>query len=89
MMDSYPRLHFLRLSRVAKAPIRATPAAAGFDLFAAHSAKIPAGARACIRTDIQIELPPGCYGRIAPRSGLSLIWGIDVLAGVRYILDRT
>lgn len=27
-------------------------------------------------------MSPGCYGRIAPRSGLALHHGIDVLAGV-------
>lgn len=36
-------------------------------------------------TDIQIELPPGCYGRIAARSGLGLKYNIHVGAGV---IDR-
>ena len=31
---------------------------------------------------IGIALPPGCYGRIAPRSGLALKKFIDVGAGV-------
>ncbi|VDP23148.1 unnamed protein product [Schistosoma margrebowiei] len=34
---------------------------------------------------ILIELPEGCYGRVAPRSGLALKHGIDVGAGV---IDR-
>jgi dUTP pyrophosphatase len=29
-----------------------------------------------------MSIPPGYYGRIAPRSGLALKYGIDVLAGV-------
>ncbi len=33
-------------------------------------------------TDIQIELPTGCYGRVAPRSGLAAKNFIDVGAGV-------
>lgn len=33
-------------------------------------------------TDIQIELPQQCYGRIAPRSGLAAKNFIDVGAGV-------
>lgn len=33
-------------------------------------------------TDIQIELPSGCYGRVAPRSGLAAKNFIDVGAGV-------
>lgn len=46
-----------------------------------HSASeqnIPRGARAVIRTDIAIELPDGCYGRIAPRSRLASNHGLDV-----------
>ncbi len=33
-------------------------------------------------TDIQITIPDGCYGRIAPRSGLACNHFIDVGAGV-------
>ncbi|XP_006817345.1 deoxyuridine 5'-triphosphate nucleotidohydrolase-like [Saccoglossus kowalevskii] len=33
-------------------------------------------------TDIQIQLPDGCYGRVAPRSGLAVKHFIDVGAGV-------
>lgn len=35
-----------------------------------------------MKTDIQVQLPPGTYGRIAPRSGLALKNFIDVGAGV-------
>lgn len=35
-----------------------------------------------VKTDIQIEVPTGCYGRVAPRSGLALKNSIDVGAGV-------
>lgn len=35
-----------------------------------------------VKTDIQIALPDGCYGRVAPRSGLAAKFGIDVGAGV-------
>ena len=31
---------------------------------------------------MQVALPDGCYGRIAPRSGLAYKKGIDVGAGV-------
>lgn len=35
-----------------------------------------------VKTDIQIEVPEGTYGRVAPRSGLAWKNSIDVGAGV-------
>jgi dUTP pyrophosphatase len=43
---------------------------------------IPSKGRAAVRTGISITLPPGTYGRVAPRSGIAYRFGIDVLAGV-------
>ena len=43
---------------------------------------IPAWGRALVQTDIAVELPAGCYGRVAPRSGLALKFGIDLGGGV-------
>ena len=48
----------------------------------AHNYEIPAHGRGLCATDIQIELPRGCYGRVAARSGLALNNFIDVGAGV-------
>jgi dUTP pyrophosphatase len=41
-----------------------------------------AGKRKVVKTGISIAIPPGYYGRVAPRSGLAVKKGIDVLAGV-------
>ena len=38
--------------------------------------------RALVSTGLSIEVPQGYYARIAPRSGLAVKNGIDVLAGV-------
>ena len=35
-----------------------------------------------VSTGISVGLPPGTYGRIAPRSGLAVKHGLDTLAGV-------
>ena len=43
---------------------------------------IPLLSRDIVATGIQIEIPKGYYGRIAPKSGLVVKKGIDVLAGV-------
>lgn len=48
----------------------------------AYEYKIPPRGKQVVLTDIQIELPTGCYGRVAPRSGLAAKNFIDVGAGV-------
>ena len=74
------KLYFKKISKNAYAPLRATLKAAGFDLSSPAKYIINASQRVCVYTDIQIILPEGCYGRIAPRSRLALK-GIDV-AGI-------
>lgn len=70
------------LSDKARKPSRATPGAAGFDLFATSDLTLAPGHRALVSTDLAVAMPRGTYGRIAPRSGLALRHGIDVMAGV-------
>ncbi|VDN99383.1 unnamed protein product [Rodentolepis nana] len=77
-----PVLLFRKASAHAHTPSRGSELAAGYDLYSAVDCVLKPGGRALINTDIQISLPPGCYGRIAPRSGLCLKHGIDVGAGV-------
>jgi len=43
---------------------------------------VPARGYVLISTDLQIQLPEGCYGRIALRSGLALQHHIDIVGGV-------
>ena len=76
---------FLRvqiLSPHATIPERATKGSAGYDLRSARDIVIPAGGRAIVYTDIAIAVPPGCYARIAPLSGLAVKRGISTGAGV-------
>lgn len=63
-------------------PTRGSASAAGYDLSASEAAVIPKGGRAVVSTGLSISLPIGCYGRVAPRSGLAVKKGIDVGAGV-------
>lgn len=48
----------------------------------AYDYVIPARGKELVKTDIQIEVPEGTYGRVAPRSGLAWKNSIDVGAGV-------
>jgi deoxyuridine 5'-triphosphate nucleotidohydrolase len=70
------------LNEYAQAPVRAKPDDAGLDLFSAVEVTVKSGSRAVVSTGIAIAVPPGTYGRVAPRSGMALKYGIDVLAGV-------
>lgn len=64
-------------------PIRATEGSVGYDLCSLDKITIAGhGTRACIPTGISLVIPNGCYGRIAPRSGLAFKFGINVGAGV-------
>jgi len=63
-------------------PTRSTPGAVGYDLFSADNYVVLPGRRVVVSTGIAVELPPGTYGRIAPRSGLAVKHGLDTLAGV-------
>jgi dUTP pyrophosphatase len=56
--------------------------AAGMDLYSIEETTLASGKRAAIRTGLSVAIPHGFYGRIAPRSGLALKNGIDILAGV-------
>lgn len=75
-------LRVKKLSEDATLPVRGSAGAAGYDLSSAKACVIPARGRLCVPTDLSIKLPPGTYGRVAPRSGLALKHAIDTGAGV-------
>jgi dUTP pyrophosphatase len=62
-------------------PTRQTEGSAGYDLHCVEDAVIPARGQVLMSTGIAIKLPYGTYGRIAPRSGMS-VKGTMVGAGV-------
>ncbi|YP_094055.1 E4 ORFA [Bovine mastadenovirus A] len=76
------KLLFVRVSDSAVPPKRASNGAAGYDLCASHYVEIQAGSRALVPTGLKLRIPEGHYGRVAPRSGLSVTQGLDVGAGV-------
>ena len=70
------------LEEGAKLPFR-EEGSVGYDLFS-HGEKIdvPPGDRRLISSGVSMSIPEGWYGRIAPRSGLSVKSQIDIGAGV-------
>lgn len=64
-------------------PTRGSDGAVGYDLYSSEDAIVPCQAgRALVGTGITTVLPPGVYGRVAPRSGLAVKHCINVGAGV-------
>jgi len=74
-------LQYVKLTPNALPPTRGSSMAAGLDLKSAYIT-IPAFGKGLVETDLAILVPPGCYGRIAPRSGLALHHHISVGGGV-------
>lgn len=63
-------------------PKRGSALAAGLDICSIEDVEIAPKQRALARTGLAVAIPPGFYGRVAPRSGLAVKQGLDVLAGV-------
>src|SRR5687768_9558534 len=75
-------LRFKQLDPRAVLPMRGSALAAGLDLCSIEDVELEPKQRAMVRTGLAVAIPPGFYGRVAPRSGLAAKSGLDVLAGV-------
>lgn len=75
-------LNFKRLDPRATLPTRGSNASAGLDLYSIEDISIGPRRRILARTGLAVAVPEGFYGRVAPRSGLAVKNGLDVLAGV-------
>jgi dUTP pyrophosphatase len=75
-------LKVAKLTEHAIVPTRGSALAAGYDLYSAYDYVIPANGKILAKTDIQVKVPHGTYGRVAPRSGLAWKNHIDIGAGV-------
>lgn len=75
-------LQIAKLTDKAIIPTKGSDKAAGYDLYSAYDYTIPAGGKVLAKTDVQVKVPHGTYGRVAPRSGLAWKNHIDIGAGV-------
>ena len=75
-------LRFKRLDDRATLPTRGSDSSAGLDVYSIEDISIEPKQRVLARTGLAIAVPIGFYGRVAPRSGLAVKNGLDVLAGV-------
>jgi dUTP pyrophosphatase len=69
--ENVDTLQYVRLTPKALPLTRGSSQAAGLDFGSAY-VTIAAYGKGLVETDLAILVPSGCYGRIAPRSGLAL-----------------
>jgi len=81
-IQDVPPIKVKRLRDGARLPARSTSFDAGADLCCIEPFALEPGERKLIPTGLAVEILPGYYGRIAPRSGLAWRNGVDTLAGV-------
>jgi dUTP pyrophosphatase len=82
LIISFMEINFSKVSDFAICPSQNTDTDAGYDLYSTENCSIDPLERRLVSSGIKIEIPKGHYGRIAPRSGLAVKKGIDVMAGV-------
>lgn len=71
-----------KVSPKAQLPKKGSSQSAGFDLYSIETKIIHNHCQEVFKTGITVQIPLGCYGRIAPRSGLAYKHQINVHAGV-------
>ena len=69
-----------KLTKTAVTPTRGSEQAAGLDLYADASLVVKAGTHAIIPTGVAVAIPDRYCGQVWPRSGVSVRYGVDVLA---------
>ena len=73
---------FRKLHPSAVIPSYGSDGAIGLDLHAIEDGEMPVLRPLVIQTGVAFKPPPGTYGRVAPRSGLSAKMGVLILGGV-------
>ena len=79
---NFGHLYIKELKSSAAIPKRVIEGALGYDLASLEEMVIPVKGKAVVKMGISIATPEGCYGQIAPRSGLVVKKYIDVNTGV-------
>ena len=66
----------------ARVPTKATIGSAGYDLFPAVDAAVPANSKALVSLKRNMAIPSGYFGKVHPRSSLLLNYKITTNGGV-------
>ena len=78
----YVELLFVKMSSKAVIPTRTTEHSVGLDFYSPSDYKMPPCSHLQVPTQIRVKIPLGHYGRLASKSGLSMIHQVHVGAGV-------
>ena len=78
----YVDMLFVKMSSKLVIPTRATEHSVGLDFYSPSDYIIPPCSHLQIPTQIKVKIPSGHYGRLASKSGLSMIHQVHVGAGV-------
>jgi len=70
------------LNKDAKLPTQSYEAAAGWDLYANETKRVPGHGKTLIKTGLAFAFPKGYYGQLKPRSGIALKTPLMLDAGV-------
>ena len=81
MMD-YVDMLFVKMSSKAVIPTRTTEHSVGLDFYSPSDYIMPPCSYLQIPTQIKVKIPLGHYGRLASKSGLSMIHQVHVVAAV-------
>tara|TARA_R110002153_G_scaffold183987_5_gene337208 strand:- start:264 stop:689 length:426 start_codon:yes stop_codon:yes gene_type:complete len=75
-------LRVKRLNDDATLPTRGSSGAVGYDLACIEDFVLDTQSHLLVPTGLGFQLPNGVYGRVAPRSGLTVKHGVHIGAGV-------
>ena len=73
---------FQKLSEKAVSPHQATPGLVGYDLFTPVDFQIQPKEQKTVFIDLTIAPPEGCYAQLMSKSGLTILYELEVKAGV-------
>lgn len=65
-----------KLSSRATTPTRGSTLSAGYDLYSAEDKVVPKRGKVLVDLQLSVAVPEGCYGRVAPRSGLGMSFSL-------------
>ena len=78
----YVELLFVKMSSKPVIPTRSTEHSVGLDFYSPSDYIMPPCSQLQVPTQIRVKIPLGHYGRLASKSGLSMIHQVHVGAGV-------